>query len=194
MCSFVLGAYMSVKSQHLRLVDDVSEFHHTVWRSGQSLVVKKDSVLPDYCVKCGAPADGKSVNKWLFWHTPILLPVALLSWPFYLLLAMGMRKTMTVPMPLCSKHMALRTWFTAFGVALLPIAVVTLLAALTQSIPLLILLAMLMVISSAVIIGWVRNPVWVIRFEEDVAWVQNVHPSVLERESIPVWEEQDGSW
>ena len=22
----------------------------------------------------------------------------------------------------------------------------------------------------------------------------NVHPSVLERESIPVWEEQDGSW
>ena len=83
---------------------------------------------------------------------------------------------------------------TAFGIALLPMAVVTVLTALTQSIPLLILLGMLMVISSAVVIGWVRNPVWVVRFEEDVAWVQNVHPSILERDSIPVWEEQDWSW
>ena len=87
-----LDVCMSLKSQHLRLVDDVSEFHHTVWRSGQSLVVKKDSVLPDCCVKCGAPAKGQTVDKWLFWHTPILLPIALLSWPFYLLLAIGMRK------------------------------------------------------------------------------------------------------
>ena len=82
----------------------------------------------------------------------------------------------------------------SFGVALLPMAVVTVLTALTQSIPLLILVGMLMVISSAVVIGWVRNPVWVVRFEEDVAWVQNVHPSILERDSIPVWEEQDWSW
>ena len=34
LCVSVLDVYMSVKSQHLRLVDDVSEFHHTVWRSG----------------------------------------------------------------------------------------------------------------------------------------------------------------
>ena len=73
-------------------------------------------------------------------------------------------------------------------------AVITVLTALTQSIP-------------AVDFGWYvdgdficgshwlgRNPVWVVRFEEDVAWVQNVHPSILERESIPVWEEQDWSW
>ena len=185
---------MSVKSQHLRLVDDVSEFHHTVWRSGQSLVVKKDSVLPDCCVKCAAPAEGQTVDKWLFWHTPILLPVALLSWPFYLLLAIGMRKTMTVSIPLCTKHLAFRTWFTVLGGAMLPMALVCVFVALTQSIPLLMLVAMLMVIASAVTIGWVRNPVWVVRFEEDLAWVQNVHPSILERDSIPVWEEQDWSW
>ena len=59
---------------------------------------------------------------------------------------------------------------------------------------LLMLGALLMVIVSAAVIGWVRNPVWVVRFEEDVAWVQNVHPSILDRDSIPVWEEQDWSW
>ena len=122
------------------------------------------------------------------------LPVALLSWPFYFLLAIGMRKTMTVSVPLCAKHLAFRTWFTVLGVAMLPIALICVLTALTQSIPLLMLVAMLMVIASAAIIGWVRNPVWVVRFEEDVAWVQNVHPSILDRDSIPVWEEQDWSW
>ena len=97
-------------------------------------------------------------------------------------------------MPLCAKHLAFRTWFTVLGVAMLPIALICVLTALTQSIPLLMLVAMLMVIASAAIIGWVRNPVWVVRFEEDVAWVQNVHPSILDRDSIPVWEEQDWSW
>ena len=53
---------------------------------GSHWLSRKDSVLPDCCVKCAAPAEGQTVDKWLFWHTPILLPVALLSWPFYLLL------------------------------------------------------------------------------------------------------------
>lgn len=185
---------MSLKSQHLRLVDDVSEYHHTVWRSGNSLVVRKDSVLPDCCVKCGVPAKGQTAKKWLFWHTPVLLPVALLSWPFYLLLAMGMRKTMTLAMPMCARHLAQRKWLTVLGVLLLPAALLCVLAALTALIPVLMLVAMLMVIASAVIVGRVRNPVWVVRFEEELAWVQNVHPSILERESIPVWEEEDWSW
>ena len=107
MCCSVLDVYMSVKSQHLRLVDDVSEFHHTVWRSGQSLVVKKDSVLPDCCVKCGAPAQGSNCQQMACFGTHrFCCRVALLScYHFICCLAIGMRKTMTVSMPLCSKHL-----------------------------------------------------------------------------------------
>ena len=126
-------------------------------------------------------------------HT-YFVAVALLSLlPFYLLLAIGMRKTMTVSMPLCSKHLALRTWMTAFGSS-------TFLWQCHR-------FDCADAIDSLVDLGWHvdgdfirvchwlgRNPVWVVRFEEDVAWVQNVHPSILERESIPVWEEQDWSW
>lgn len=185
---------MPIKAQHLRLVDDTSDFHHTVWRSGQALVVKKESVLPDCCVKCGTPAAGQAVDKWLFWHTPILLPVALLSWPFYLLLAVLMRKTMTMSMPLCQRHVTMRKWVTILGVALLPASILSVLTALTQSIPVLMLLAMLMVISSAVVIGWVRNPIWALRFEGEFVFVHNVHPNVLERQSIPEWEDPALSW
>ena len=188
------GEYMPLKSQHLRLVEDPTEFHHTIWRSGQSLVIKPNSVLPDCCLRCGAPAEGKTVQKWLFWHTPILLPVALLSWPFYLLLALVMRKTMVVDLPLCKKHIVLRKWLSILGVCLLPFAGILVLAALSQTIPLLLLAAIFTVIAAAVMVGWVRNPVWAVRIEEDLAFIRNVHPSILEKDSIPVWEDQDWSW
>lgn len=185
---------MPIQHQHLRLVEYSTDFHHTVWRSGETLVVKSDSVLPDCCVRCGEPAEEQVINKWLFWHTPILLPVAFLSWPFYLLLAVVMRRTMQVELPMCTRHINQRRWCTILGVLMLPTAAGMVLAALVQAAPLLFLMAMLMVLSSAVLIGWARNPVWVVRFEENVAFVQNVHPTILEKDSIPVWEDQDWSW
>lgn len=185
---------MPLKSQHLRLVEDPTDFHHTIWRSGQTLVVKPESVFPDCCVRCGKPAEGNTVSKWLFWHTPILLPVALLSWPFYLLLALVMRRTMTIELPMCQQHISLRRWVTIAGFTLLPTAALLALTALSNAIPLLFLAAMLTVIVSAISIGWARNPVWAVRFEEDLAFLHNVHPSILALDTLPVWEEQDWSW
>ena len=73
------------------------------------------------------------------------------------------------------------------GITLLPLALFFLISAITLSIPSLILAAIFSCLISAIIIGKVRNPIWAIRFVDDVAFVKNVHPSILKIESLPEW-------
>lgn len=70
------------------------------------MVVSKGAQLPDRCVKCNAPAPGAKLKKKLTWHHPaiyILIFVALL---IYLIVAMIVRKAVTVELGLCEEHMA----------------------------------------------------------------------------------------
>lgn len=77
-----------------------------VWRDKSKMVVSKGAQLPDRCVKCNAPAPGAKLKKKLTWHHPaiyILIFVALL---IYLIVAMIVRKAVTVELGLCEEHMA----------------------------------------------------------------------------------------
>lgn len=70
------------------------------------MVVSKGAELPDRCVKCNAPTPGPKFKKKLTWHHPaiyILLFVALL---IYLVVAMVLRKSITVELGLCDEHKA----------------------------------------------------------------------------------------
>ena len=61
-------------------------------------------VLPlDTCIRCGQPANGKPVTKSYYWHHPALY-IALLSPIIYLILALALRKSMKVTVPLCAQH------------------------------------------------------------------------------------------
>lgn len=173
---------------HLRIVEDTEQFHSHIWRYHDCLVVRPDSVFPQRCVRCGAPTNDETVSKLLFWHTPLLLPVVLVSWPFYLVVALFIRKHMVVQMHLCDRHKVQRRWVSVVGILCIPMALLLGGTAISQSIPSLILASLLLVMASAISIGWVRNPVWAIRFESDVALVKNVHASILEMPSIPEWQ------
>lgn len=175
-----------MKLNHLRIVEDIAGFHNNVWRHRDCLVVEKDSVFPQKCLICGSDAE-HTVPKWIFWHTPLLLPVVLVSWPFYFLIALLIRKHMTIQIPLCDRHLKQRKWFTVLGVGLLPLAITLLVFAISLSIPSLILGAIVSCLSAAIVIGKVRNFIWAIRFVDNVALVKNVHPSILDMESIPEW-------
>jgi hypothetical protein len=80
----------------------------SIVRQGQKLIVPvpppgQAAVLPPLCVKCGAPANGKPVNKIFYWHHPGLY-VLLLSPIIYVIVALIVRKTIKVSVPLCLQH------------------------------------------------------------------------------------------
>jgi hypothetical protein len=80
----------------------------TIVRSGSKLIfpapiLGQPVILPPLCVRCGAPASGKPLVKTFYWHHPALY-ILLLSPIIYVIVAMIVRKTMKVSVPLCPHH------------------------------------------------------------------------------------------
>ena len=94
---------------------------NTVWRNNSLLVMTKEALLPNRCIKCNAPADEQLKRK-LTWHHPALYLLALASLLIYVVVAMVVRKTATVNVGLCEEHSSARrrniaiTW--ALGLAM----------------------------------------------------------------------------
>jgi hypothetical protein len=94
-----------------------------VWRNSSTLVMSKDALLPDRCVKCNAYTVGRIKRKFS-WHHPAFYFLLLFAWLIYLIVAMIVRKRATVDLGICDEHRARRrtyiwmTWgFLLLGVA-----------------------------------------------------------------------------
>jgi hypothetical protein len=85
--------------------------HHAAgaWRGGAQLIITKNIQLPDRCVKCNAPGDGRMWNKMLYWHNPALY--ILIVFPgllIYAIVAVCVRQKAQVGAFLCPVHRAKR--------------------------------------------------------------------------------------
>ena len=82
----------------------------------------REIVLPNHCcVKCDQPADAKPLRKKFSWHHPALALLILVAILIYVIVALIVRKSATVTMPLCQRHRARRaraiwtSWGMFFG-------------------------------------------------------------------------------
>lgn len=78
-----------------------------VWRDKSTLVMTKDALLPDRCVKCNVPTTGRLKRK-LSWHHPAIYLIILVALLIYFIVAMVVRKTATLEIGLCDEHRARR--------------------------------------------------------------------------------------
>jgi hypothetical protein len=80
-----------------------------VWRDGAQLIIRKDTALPDLCVKCNAPGDGYRWRKTLYWHHPALGLLILVNLLVYAIVALVVRQKTKVEASVCRVHRAKRT-------------------------------------------------------------------------------------
>src|SRR5690349_14738678 len=91
-----------------------------IWRNNAVLVMTKQALLPNRCVKCNAPAEEQLKRK-LTWHHPALYLLVFISILVYAIVAMVVRKTATINIGLCEEHLSSRrrniliTWGLGFG-------------------------------------------------------------------------------
>ncbi len=78
-----------------------------VWRDKSVLVMSKDAQLPNRCIKCNEPTNGRLKRK-LTWHHPAIYILILIAWLVYLIVALIVRKRATVGVGLCEEHCAKR--------------------------------------------------------------------------------------
>lgn len=87
-------------------------------RSGSNLYIAlppagQTVYLPALCVKCGRPAAGAPVEKTFSWHPPAWYLLILVGLVIYVIVALVVRKTIRVGVPLCAEHAQRRSlWVT----------------------------------------------------------------------------------
>lgn len=79
----------------------------TMWRDGPTLVVPREAVLPNRCVKCNAPAERRLIRR-LYWHHPAFYLLILVSIWIYIIVALLVRKKAVIDVGLCARHHAQR--------------------------------------------------------------------------------------
>ncbi len=133
-----------------RKVDDFEEFNPyqapqsefaivtpgvPIFRDRKLLVFAKDYPLPDRCVLCNAPAEGKRIKKTLMWHNPAWYLLILFNLILYVLVAMIISKRAKVAAGICPRHRKRRTRAFLIGWLVLLVSTVLLPLATTISDP-----------------------------------------------------------
>jgi hypothetical protein len=72
-------------------------------RRGKHMVVPRGAALPPNCVKCGAPAQTPWRKKF-YWHHQGYYFIALIALLLYIIVALIVRKSMELNVPLCDAH------------------------------------------------------------------------------------------
>lgn len=148
-------------------------------REGQLLVVRKGTRLPDYCVKCGEPAEHRLPRK-LTWHPPGYYFVILAGVLVYFILALCIRETAKIDIGLCERHWRRRRTWIAWGwmIALGGIAAIVA-GSNSTDLGVLIALGMLMFLFGLIgaMIG--SQLVTPTKIDNRFAWLKGCHPDFL---------------
>ena len=83
-----------------------------VWREGKQLVIIQGAELPDACVLCGGHTNGRRLTRSYSWHNPWIF-IILLSPLIYIIVALIVRKSIKLSVPICEAHLKRRAWMIA---------------------------------------------------------------------------------
>jgi len=161
--------------------------HQGMWREGKTLLMSKGAEFPDRCVKCNAPAEGYRLKRALSWHSPLLyLMIVFPGLLFYVIVALIVRKTASIRVPLCRRHRAARRRDIAIGwlgsLAGIAIFIGTLAVAdsLSRSAAIGLAFGGIMLLLAAMIYGSLRARIVVpTRIDESMVWLKGIGAEFL---------------
>jgi hypothetical protein len=157
----------------------------TIWRDKSTLVMTKEALLPNRCIKCNEPT-GERLKRKLTWHHPALYLTILISILVYAILAMVIRKTATVDVGFCEDHLSTRrrhltiTWIIGVvGVLCLPLAVM-----LDDGTP--VFVGLLLMFAAAIYGIVTLRVVVATRIDNHFVWLKGINSDYLQE--FPQWQ------
>jgi hypothetical protein len=159
-----------------------------VWQDGKILVMAKVARLPYRCVRCNEPATNL-LKRTLSWHTPWIYVLLAVSPLIYIIVALIIRKTAKIEVPLCDEHRAKRSrgLLIALGISLTGIALCFTPAFLGQDWVGLLVLTGVVTILGGLIFGLIASQTVVPqKIDETHVWLKKISPVYLaELPSLP---------
>ncbi len=155
-----------------------------VWRSGKTLIMGKNVLLPRRCIKCNAPVDELTLRRKLSWHHPLVYLLLLLCCYrgvgifLYFLVAYLVSKKVVIFVGLCPQHRARRRlWLVVFGVLFVASALL-LYSAIAVEHPGPAFAAGLLLVG-CIVMAFVVQSVTTKRIDDRFIWLRGVHPDFL---------------
>jgi hypothetical protein len=157
------------------------------WSDGKLLVMSKNAMLPDRCVKCNEPAGGYKLKRNLMWHSPWYYLVVLLNLIIYVIVAMIVRYTAKVYIPLCRRHKSRRRWSIAAAwlSVLLGIGIMIGGAGSQEYSSYFISVGVVVFVAGVVLGVAGSQTVVAAKIDKHFVWLKKVHPSFLA--DLPSW-------
>ncbi len=153
-----------------------------VWRDGDKLVMHKQAMLPDRCVKCNAPTNRGYLGRKLTWLHPawiLLFFVGLLGLIVYAILSATIRKKAHVELGLCEQHKANRGTGIIVGWVTAVLGVVCFILAIASQTPGFFLLGILLFLFGVIFGGYAANVVSVTKMDDNYIWIKRVSKDYL---------------
>ena len=155
-----------------------------VWRERSKLVMSKDAILPDRCVKCNVPTTGRLRRK-LSWHHPAIYLIILIALLIYFIVAMVLRKSATIEIGICDEHKAKRNRNLLITWILVGLGILGFLLAAAMEDGTFVLLGIL-ALFGALIFGLIAvRIVTPARIDDKFVWLNGVNKEYLDE--LPQW-------
>ncbi|HKP14182.1 MAG TPA: hypothetical protein VJZ91_18820, partial [Blastocatellia bacterium] len=150
-----------------------------VWRQKDRLVMHKDAALPDRCIKCNRPANGRVLTKRYAWHNPAWYLLIFAGLLIYLIVALVVRKQVTLRLPLCDEHFAKRRTAIWVSWGLLALSVVLIILGAANNVPAVFLVGFLMIFVAAVYGALSANVIAIQKVDDQYVWLKRINKDYL---------------
>jgi len=163
-----------------------------IWRSGSILVMHRNAVLPDRCVKTNDTAQGRRLKRKLYWHHPALYLLIFVNILIYLIIAVVVRKKATIEIGVSENTLSKRKR----AIIIMCVAVLTgisllVLGSVATDYPHRVTILLLGLVVLLAVFVWADLKTRLIypkRIETDYIWIKGVCEEYLA--SLPEWEKR----
>jgi hypothetical protein len=166
-----------------------AQFQNAIYQQNGVLILHKLAILPDRCIKSNEPTTER-LKRTLYWHHPAIYLVILLNLIIYAVVAMAVRKSAVLQIPLSKeyKQRRIRNMLIAWGLVLLGILSMVIGIIIVDSNELgflgFILFPILLLIGALWGIYGCRV-IYAKKIDDHYVWVKGVSPEFLR--DFPVW-------
>lgn len=141
--------------------------------------MRKDAALPDRCVKCNSPANGKMLTKKYQWHHPAWYLLIFAGILIYAIAALVVRKQVILNLGLCEQHLARRRTAILISWLLVALSIGMIIFGAAQNIPAVALLGIPLLFVAAVYGALSASVIAIQKVDDNYVWLKRVNKDYL---------------
>jgi hypothetical protein len=157
----------------------------SLWRTNKKVVARTETIFPDRCIKCNAPANGFRLKRVLYWQHPAYLLLLFCNLLILLIVVLIVRKKAVVHIGLCERHRARRKQGIIIGLSGLIGGIVLIIGAIVSQSWLMGIAGAVALLGGSIYGVILARTISPTKIDKEYVWATGCHRDFLE--GLPEW-------